>query len=255
MWRRVLGKSTVLSRPSRYMAEGRLIPLKDMTPRRSLPIITILLIVANIAVFIHQISLPPAAAEAFVRTYALTPSKVQLALEGRHYSLGQALLPLFTCMFLHAGFLHILGNMWFLWIFGGNVEDQMGPVPYLFFYLVCGLVSGAAQLAFSWGSHIPSLGASGAISGVLGAYIVLFPSSRILTLVPLFIIWFMARIPAVVFIGLWFLVQFLSGVGSLGAQGEAAAGGVAWWAHVGGFLAGVLLARGARGRRPSASYG
>jgi membrane associated rhomboid family serine protease len=232
-----------------------LIPLKDMTPRQSLPVMTLLLILANVMVFIHQISLPPAAAEAFVRTYALTPHNIQLALEGRHYSLTQALIPLFTCMFLHAGFLHILGNMWFLWIFGGNVEDRMGPVPYLIFYLVCGLGSGLAQLALSWGSRVPSLGASGAISGVLGAYIVLFPGSRILTLVPLFIIWFTARIPAVVFIGLWFLVQFLSGIGSLGVQGEASAGGVAWWAHIGGFLLGVLFARGARGRRPAASYG
>ncbi len=216
---------------------------------------TLLLIIANIMVFIHQISLPPAAAEAFVRTYALTPHNIQLALEGRHYSLAQALIPLFTCMFLHAGFLHILGNMWFLWIFGGNDEDRKGRFPYLMFYLVCGLGSGLAQLAFSWGSRVPSLGASGAISGVLGAYIVLFPGSRILTLVPLFIIWFTARIPAVVFIGLWFLVQFLSGIGSLGVQGEASAGGVAWWAHIGGFLLGVLFARGARGRRPAASYG
>ncbi|MGD0962471.1 MAG: rhomboid family intramembrane serine protease [Candidatus Acidiferrales bacterium] len=231
-----------------------MIPLKDMTPRRSLPVATILLIVANIAVFIHQISLSPAAAEAFIRVYALTPSKIQMALEGRHYSLGQALLPLFTCMFLHAGLLHILGNMWFLWIFGGNVEDQMGPVPYLLFYLVCGLGSGLAQLAFSWGSRVPSLGASGAISGVLGAYILLFPASRILTLVPLFIVFFTARIPAVVFIGLWFLVQFLSGIGSLGAPAEAGAGGVAWWAHIGGFLIGVFLARGSRGSRPAAGY-
>jgi membrane associated rhomboid family serine protease len=217
-----------------------------------MPVITILLIAANVAVFLHQISLPPAAADAFVRTYALTPYKLQLALEGRHHSLAQALLPLFTCMFLHAGFLHILGNMWFLWIFGGNVEDRMGPLPYLMFYLICGIGSGLSQLAFSWGSKIPSLGASGAISGVLGAYIVLFPGSRILTLVPLFIIWFTARIPAVVFIGLWFLMQFLSGIGSLSTPGKAAAGGVAWWAHVGGFLLGLLLARGFGGsRRPS----
>ena len=177
-----------------------------------------------------------------------------MALEGRHYSLTQAFLPLFTCMFLHAGILHILGNMWFLWIFGGNVEDCMKPLPYLLFYLACGIGSSLAQLAFSWGSAIPSLGASGAISGVLGAYIVLFPGSRILTLVPLFIIWFTARIPAVVFIGLWFLIQFLSGVGSLGAQGQASAGGVAWWAHIGGFLLGVFLARGMPGRSAAASY-
>lgn len=157
-------------------------------------------------------------------------------------------------MFLHAGILHILGNMWFLWIFGGNVEDRMGALPYLFFYLLCGIGSSVAQMAFSWGSPIPSLGASGAISGVLGAYIVLFPGSRILTLVPLFIIWFTARIPAVVFIGLWFLMQFLSGIGSLGAAGPSRTGGVAWWAHIGGFLLGVLLARAVSGRKVSASY-
>jgi membrane associated rhomboid family serine protease len=130
--------------------------------------------------------------------------------------------------------------MWFLWIFGGQVEDRLGHFTYLVFYLICGLGSGIAQLAFSWGSKTPAIGASGAIAGVLGAYIVFFPSSRILTLVPLFIIWFTAQIPALVFIGLWFVVQFLSGINSVGA---ASMGGVAWWAHVGGFLLGVLIAQ------------
>jgi membrane associated rhomboid family serine protease len=231
------------------------IPLKDTTPGRSWPVVTLLLIAANVAVFIHQITLSPSSSEAFIRTYALTPYRVQMALEGRHYTLAQGLLPVFTSMFLHGGFLHILGNMWFLWIFGANTEDSMGHVRYLFFYIVCGLGSGIAQMLFSWGSHTPSLGASGAISGVLGAYIVLFPRSRILTLVPLFIIWFTARIPAVVFIGLWFVVQFLSGIGSLGESGAANAGGVAWWAHIGGFLLGVLLVHRTGGRRPAASYG
>jgi len=231
-----------------------MIPLKDLTSRRSFPAVTFFLIAANIAVFIYQLSLPPATAETFVRTYGLVPSKIQLALLGRHYSMQQALLPLFTCMFLHGGFLHILGNMWFLWIFGANVEDRLGSLAYLLFYIVCGVGSGVAQAAFSWGSRIPSIGASGAISGVLGAYIVLFPASRILTLVPLFVIFFMARIPAVIFIGLWFVVQFLSGLDSLGAHTAAAAGGVAWWAHVGGFALGVLLAwaiKPARQRAPS----
>lgn len=217
-----------------------MIPLKDMTPRRSFPVVTLLLIIANVIVFIHQVTLPPAAAEAFIRTYGLVPAKIQMALAGRHYTLQQAFLPVFTCMFLHGGILHILGNMWFLWIFGGNVEDRMGPIAYPLFYLVCGIGSGLSQTAFSWGSHIPSIGASGAISGVLGAYIVFFPRSRILTLIPLFIIWFTWRIPAVIFIGIWFAVQFLSGLSSLGA---ASMGGVAWWAHVGGFLLGMLLAR------------
>lgn len=228
-----------------------MIPLKDTTPRRSVPLVTLLLIGVNVAVFLHQITLPPAAGDAFIRTYALVPSKISLALAGRHYTLAQALVPLFTCMFLHGGFLHILGNMWFLWIFGGNVEDRFGSFVFLLFYLVCGVGSSLSQLLFSWGSHIPSLGASGAISGVLGAYVVFFPGSRILTLVPLFIIWFTARIPAVIFIGLWFIIQFLSGLSSLGAT---ATGGVAWWAHVGGFLIGFLLAFAAGGRTRAADY-
>ncbi len=232
-----------------------MIPLKDTTPRRLFPIVTVLLIAINVLVFVYQITLPPHAAEAFVKTYAFVPRNLQLALEGHRYSLEQGLLPLFTSMFLHGGFMHILGNMWFLWIFGGNVEDRMGSAVYLFFYIICGLGSGVAQLLFSWGSAIPSLGASGAISGVLGAYIVFFPGSRILTLVPLFIIWFTARIPAIIFIGLWFIAQFLSGVGSLETPGAASTGGVAWWAHIGGFLLGLFIARSMGGRRPAASYG
>ena len=219
-----------------------MIPLKDLTPRRSFPIITLLLILINIAVFIYQITLPAHAAQTFVNTYAVIPARIQSALAGHHYSLVTALLPLFTCMFLHGGWLHIIGNMWFLWIFGANVEDRMGPVAYLLFYLVCGIGSSIAQTLFSWGSHIPSLGASGAIAGVLGAYIVFFPGSQISALVTLLIIWFRARVPAMVFIGLWFVMQFVSGIGSLGTTGAAASGGVAWWAHVGGFLLGMLIA-------------
>lgn len=220
-----------------------MIPLKNLDPRRSVPIITLVLIALNVIVFLHQISLPPKAADAFVTAYGLVPAKISLALAGKRYTLVEALIPLFTCMFLHGGFLHILGNMWFLWIFGANVEDRLGPVPYLFFYLVCGIGSGLSQVIFSWGSRVPSIGASGAISGVLGAFIVFFPGSRILTLVPLFIIWFTARIPALVFIGLWFFIQFLSGVESLGLPASASMGGVAWWAHIGGFLLGVVLAK------------
>ena len=200
---------------------------------------TLLLIIANVVVFLYQIRLPAHAADAFLKTYALTPSHIKLALEGHRYTPVQALLPLFTCMFLHGGFLHIIGNMWFLWIFGGNVEDQFGPAGYLLLYIVCGLGSGITQVAFSWGSPVPSLGASGAISGVLGAYLIFFPRSKILTLVPLFILFFTVRVPAAIFIGLWFLLNFLSGLGSLGALHT---GGVAWWAHVGGFLLGMLIA-------------
>jgi membrane associated rhomboid family serine protease len=222
-----------------------MIPLKNLNPRRSFPIVTLLLIVANVLVFLHQVTLSPQANDVFIRTYGLVPAKIQLALGGHHYTLQQALTPLFTCMFLHGGFLHILGNMWFLWVFGGNVEDRLGPFVYTLFYLVCGIGSSATEMVFSWGTRVPSIGASGAISGILGAYVVFFPASRILTLVPLFIIWFTVRIPAIVFIGLWFIIQFLSGIGSLGMANN---GGVAWWAHVGGFLIGLFLARGARQR-------
>jgi membrane associated rhomboid family serine protease len=220
-----------------------LIPLKDLTPRRSFPIVTLLLILVNVAIFLYQITLSPHAAQTFVNTYAVIPSRIQSALAGHHYSLAAALLPLFTCMFLHGGWLHIIGNMWFLWIFGANVEDRMGPIPYLIFYLLCGVGSSIAQTAFSWGSHIPALGASGAISGVLGAYIIFFPTSQIYTLVTLFIIWFRARIPAIVFIGLWFLIQALSAYGTLGGAGHIEEGGVAWWAHIGGFVLGLFLAK------------
>jgi len=231
-----------------------MIPLRDMTPRRSAPVMTLVLIVINVIVFLHQVSLPPAQAEAFVRIYGLVPAKIQLALAGLHYSLAGALMPLFTCMFLHGGWLHIIGNMWFLWIFGGNVENRLGSLGYLVFYLVCGISSGLMQTIFSWGSHLPSIGASGAISGILGAYIVFFPSSRILTLVPLFILWFTWQIPALVFIGLWFLVQFMSGIGALSDPRAASLGGVAWWAHVGGFLTGMLLARAIKPAERSAIY-
>jgi membrane associated rhomboid family serine protease len=216
-----------------------MIPLKDLNPHRSFPIMTLLLILANVMIFVHQITLPPSASDAFVKTWALTPSHIKLALQGHHYTLLQAFLPLFTCMFLHAGFGHILGNMWFLWIFGNSVEDQFGPLGYLLFYVFCGLGSGVTQVAFSWGSRVPSLGASGAISGVLGAYIVFCPRAKILTLIPLLILFFTARIPAAIFIGIWFLMNFLSGVSSLGVLST---GGVAWWAHVGGFLLGVVVA-------------
>jgi membrane associated rhomboid family serine protease len=233
-----------------------MIPLKDMTPRRSVPVMTLLLILVNSAVFLYQDSLSPRAADLLVNRYGLVPARIQYALAGAHHvSYAQAVLPLLTCMFLHGGWLHIIGNMWFLWIFGANVEDRFGSFTYLMVYLVCGIGSGLSQVLFSWGSHVPSIGASGAISGVLAAYLVFFPGSRILTLVPLFIIFFTVRIPAFVFILLWFMVQFMSGLGSLG--GGVNTGGVAWWAHVGGFLIGLLIALEVRaaGRGRTLEYG
>ena len=225
-----------------------MIPLKNLRPTNQFPAVTLAIIVANFIVFFYQLSLSPRALNAFIMTYSVVPARVQMALAGSHFTLSQAFIPFFTSMFLHAGWLHIIGNMWFLWLFGGNVEDRLGHLLYLGFYILCGLGAGAAQTAFSLGSTIPSLGASGAIAGVLGSYIIFFPSSKILTLVTLFFWWFFARLPAVLFIGLWFLVQFLSGVSSLGSAAQN--GGVAWWAHVGGFLLGMLLVSGMR-RKPS----
>jgi membrane associated rhomboid family serine protease len=229
-----------------------MIPLKDLNPRRTFPVITLGLIAVNFLVFFHQLQLDPSALNRFIDAYALVPARLQLALTSPRMSLQDALTPVFTSMFLHGGWLHIIGNMWFLWIFGDNVEDELGHVPYLLFYLVCGVGASLTQVFFTLGSRVPSLGASGAISGVLGAYLLFFPRSQILTLVPLFVFWFTARLPALVFIGLWFAVQFLSGVGSLG--GSVGSGGIAWWAHVGGFVLGMLLALTMRRSPPPPRY-
>jgi len=228
-----------------------MIPLKDLNPRRTTPFVTVAIIAANVLVFLYQLSLGPRELHTFVMTYAMVPAKLDTALAGGNVPLLSALLPFFTSMFLHGGWLHIIGNMWFLWIFGDNVEDELGHGRYLLFYLICGLGSGVAQTIFSWGSNIPALGASGAISGVLGAYIVLFPGTQILTLIPLVIFFFTVKLPAVLFIGIWFLMQFASAAGSLQS---GISGGVAWWAHVGGFLLGILLVKTAMPPRRSWAY-
>lgn len=212
------------------------IPLKDLNPRRSYPIVNTALIVMNFAVFIYQVTLPPQAFHHLVMANAMVPAHVLGWLDGR-IPAEAAFLPIFTSMFLHSGLAHILGNMLFLWIFGDNVEDYFGHWGYLFFYLLCGIGSGLLHIFFNLHSTLPALGASGAISGVMGAYLVLFPRSQILTLVFIFLI----PLPAILILGGWFLMQFLSAVGTLG--GAATSGGVAWWAHVGGFVLGMLVTR------------
>jgi len=211
-----------------------MIPLKDINPTRNFPFVNVMLISANVLVFLYQVTLSPHAAKAFVLANATIPARIPAFLAG-HAPASMALFPLFSSMFLHGGLMHLLGNMLFLYIFGDNVEDAFGHIGYLFFYLLCGIGSGLIHVMFNWGSGIPALGASGAISGVMGAYAVMFPKHQILT----FFLIFLIPVPAILILGYWFVLQFVAGINGLGM---ATAGGVAWWAHIGGFLIGALIA-------------
>ena len=212
-----------------------MIPLRDTVASRHYPIINNLLIAANVFFFMAQIA-QGSHQESFVFTWGLVPARYSDPGIGAYFTLKQQVLSLFTFMFLHGGFWHILGNMWFLYVFGDNVEDRMGHFRYLVFYFLCGWASGVTHLYFNWHSHLPTIGASGAIAGVMGAYFILHPRSRILTFIPLFIIPYFVEIPAFIFLGFWFVWQFLSAAGS-----QAQQSGIAWWAHVGGFVFGMIL--------------
>lgn len=227
-----------------------MIPIKDYAgPRRRLPWITWAIIALNVAVFLYQVSLG-SNASAFMFAYAVVPVALthgipQTSLSGLPTNLpfhtpDPVYLTLITSMFLHAGWLHIGGNMLFLYIFGDNVEDRMGHFPYLLFYLFCGVVASIAQIAVNPSSSIPSLGASGAIAGVLAAYLVLFPLARVRTIIFIFIFFTIVTLPSIILIGLWFLLQFFDGVAAL-SQAQQSMGGVAYFAHVGGFVTGLLI--------------
>ena len=222
-----------------------MIPLRVDIQRHSVALFNGLLIVLNVAVFFYELSLPARQGQALVFTFGLTPAQMQLLFASPGITLGQAFLPMLTSMFLHGGWLHLLGNMLFLWVFGGSVEEEFGHLQYLFFYLVCGVGAAIVHTIFNWGSRIPTVGASGAISGVMGAFVVLFPRARVTTLIPALFLFFTVQIPAVLMMGYWFFIQVFSGVASLGISSQ---GGVAWWAHVGGFLLGAILAAGVRKR-------
>jgi membrane associated rhomboid family serine protease len=217
-----------------------MIPLRDTAPRYTAPLVTVALIVANVFVFLYQLTLDPYSLGYFLHQYGVVPLRFAQWVVGSAPA-EAALVPLFTSMFLHGGFLHLIGNMWFLWIFGDNVEDQLGHFRYLLFYVGCGLVAAFSQMFLTINSRIPSIGASGAIAGVMGAYLVLFPGARVLTLIPFFLI-FTVHVPAWVMLFYWIGVQVLSGLASSGA-GAAATGGTAWWAHVGGFVCGIALVK------------
>jgi membrane associated rhomboid family serine protease len=207
-----------------------MIPLYDTTRARRVPIVTWLLIGLNVLVFLFEMNLAPAALERFTRTWGLVPSRLMLHPEA-------AWITILTSMFLHGGWFHILSNMWVLFIFGDNVEDRMGGSRYLMFYLLSGVAAGLLQSFVLPGSGEPMIGASGAIAGVLGAYLILFPQARIASLVPILFIFTIIDIPAAIFLLFWFVSQLFSGWLTLGG---AAGSGVAWWAHVGGFVFGIV---------------
>ncbi len=203
-----------------------MIPLRDIVPSRTTPIVTISLIVANVLVFLYELTLGRAVND-FMLYFGLVPAAFSW-------------VAVFTSMFLHGGLFHVAGNMLYLWIFGDNVEDRMGHGRFLLFYLLCGTAAALAQTITAPDSVIPMVGASGAIAGVMGAYFVLYPKSRIVTLVPLFFFFQIIEVPAIFFLGFWFVMQFLSGVGSIAtATSGGATGGIAFWAHVAGFVAGL----------------
>jgi membrane associated rhomboid family serine protease len=221
-------------------------PINDNNPTRLTPYVTYGLIAVNIVVFIHQVMLAPQQLEQFFQLYAVIPRELTASFSAIPISVPQSIpepLTLITSQFLHGGFLHIAGNMLFLWIFGNNIEDKLGHVKYFIFYITCGILAALAQWFFSMQSGIPSLGASGAIAGVMGAYILRFPHAQIRTLVFLgpFIVF--PNIPAIFFLGLWFVQQALYGIASLGVQTNVGmqSGGIAYWAHAGGFVFGALL--------------
>ena len=240
-----------------------MIPLRDENPTRTFPIIVVLLIAANTGIYIYQSLLPDLNQLLFVYTHAAIPTvllgktTVLQAIQATQPEVSgylasrdlapQALSPvwltIFTAMFLHGGWLHLGGNMLFLWVFGNNVEDLLGHFRFLIFYLVCGLIAAAAQIALSLDSPLPMLGASGAIAGVLGAYYLRFPQARVLTLVWLLFFIRVVYLPASLLLFIWFFLQLVQGASSLGSHGLSASGGVAVFAHVGGFVAGWLLIR------------
>ncbi|MEW6173708.1 MAG: rhomboid family intramembrane serine protease [Bacillota bacterium] len=214
-----------------------MIPLRDTIRSRTFPIVTVSLIIINIIIFFYEASLPQAELAELAGGLGVIPARDLTALLHNPLNLT-AYIPFFTAMFLHGGWFHVLGNMLYLWVFGDNIEDSMGRGRFIIYYLLTGVIGSVAHIFANPGSAVPTIGASGAIAGVLGGYLVSFPRSRVLTLVPFFFV-FLVEIPATFFIVLWFGMQLLNGVASIAIPGET----VAWWAHIGGFVSGAILIR------------
>ncbi|MCP4650583.1 MAG: rhomboid family intramembrane serine protease [PVC group bacterium] len=232
-----------------------MIPLRDSNPSRSMPVVTVLLIIINIAIFMRGIFLGPEFKSVFY-SFAVIPNSY-LDIQWMEFnSVWESNRRLISALFLHGGWLHLLGNMWYLWIFGDNVEDRLGPVRFLFFYILCGVAGNLAHIFMNTHSTVPAVGASGCIAGVLGAYFLMFPGARIVTVLPIFIFWTVAEVRAFFFLGIWFAIQFLNGFFTL--PGGKNISGIAWWAHIGGFIAGIILtfilAGKSRGRRKKVRF-
>src|SRR4051812_21492747 len=209
-----------------------MIPIRDDAPRTTTPVVTYFLLAINLLIYLFEATLDPRSEAILMYQFGLVPLLIERAIHGSA-PLMVAVVPLFTSMFLHASVWHVLANMWALWIFGDNIEDHLGHFRYLMLYLVSGIAAAVLHILFNQGSQVPTVGASGAIAGVMGAYFLLFPSARVLTVVPF--IFMFVWLPAWVVLGYWFLAQFLGGAATSIGQNGASAGGVAFWAHVGGF--------------------
>ena len=215
-----------------------MIPINDENPTYSTPIVVYALIAINVIVFLYEMSLG-SGLDGFFQLYAVIPQQLSASFNGTPINQPvPELATLITSQFLHGGLMHIAGNMLFLWTFGDNIEHDLGHFKFLFFYLLCGVLAGLTHWFFGMQSAAPTVGASGAIAGVMGAYLIKYPRAKIVTFLPLFIIWTTVRIPAVFFLGFWFVQQAISSVASLGVP---EASGVAYWAHAGGFIFGAIL--------------
>ncbi len=216
-----------------------MIPIRDRNPSGTFPYITIGIIVINISIFLYELSLGSDLVF-FLHKYGVVPIKVAHYYRSSDLTTIDTFFPFLSSTFLHGGFIHLIGNMWFLWIFGDNIEDKLGHAKYFFFYILCGTIASATHVFFNSQSQIPCVGASGAIAAVLGAYMVTFPRARVTTVVPIFFFIQIIELPAVVVLGFWIFIQFFSGATSLTAS-TSDGGGVAWWAHIGGFASGIVL--------------
>lgn len=229
-----------------------MIPIRDTIRSKTFPIINWLIIGANALVFLFELSLSPQSLEQFISAFGIIPEQLNILQPWVMVANPLPLVTLLTHMFLHGGWVHFLSNMWILYIFGDNVEARLGHFRYLFFYILGGVIAGLTQVLIAPNSSIPSIGASGAIAAILGAYLVLFPHARVVSLVPIFFFFWFVDIPAIFYLGFWFISQLFSGIMSLPTAG--AVGGVAWWAHIGGFIYGVFIHKLFVKRTPSDTY-